>query len=114
MSARPVSPQDTSRVESRAPVEVPETHVAGSLPIAMPLLWVAVLYRRHPAHGRWGSYVGIPGLPFYAGDILLSLAAAQVVVHLRRSGTSLHDVRQALVRAAPGSLALPGASCPGS
>jgi len=61
------------------------------------VLWIAVLYL--VATGRWGSYVGVPGLPFYAGDILLALATAQVAVVLHRRGTTLRDIGQALARA---------------
>lgn len=99
MSVRPVSRRDgADRVEGPAAVGSPECS-GGRLPapIALPLLWVAVLYL--VGTGRWGSYVAVPGLPIYAGDILLAVAAAQVVVLLRRRGTTLHDIRHALVRA---------------
>lgn len=73
--------------------------VAGRLPrpLGLPILWITVLYL--VTTGRWGSYAGIPGLPVYGGDILLAAAAVQVVLQLRRAGTTLRDIGQALARA---------------
>ena len=66
-------------------------------PVALPILWVAVLYLT--MSGRWGSYLGIPGLPFYIGDIALVAAAVQVALHVRRAELSLRDIGGLLARA---------------
>ena len=66
-------------------------------PVGWPIIFIAVLYLF--ASSRWGSYVRLPGLPFYIGDLFVAAAAAQTVVLARRAGTSWQDVREAVARA---------------
>ena len=44
---------------------------------------------------RWGSYLGVPGVPFYVGDIVLVLAVVQVALALKRRQTSLASLTEA-------------------
>jgi O-antigen ligase len=89
----------TARGRGRRSPERTRSEAHGPLPAPhrLPVLWIAVLYLA--TTGRWGSYVGIPGLPVYIGDILLFLGTCQVVLHLRRTGTTLGDIGRRLGRA---------------
>ena len=78
----------------QAPDKNAALHARLPAPHRLPILWIAVLYL--VVTGRWGSYVGVPGLPVYIGDILLALALVQVVLQLRRLGTTPRAVRHAL------------------
>lgn len=45
--------------------------------------------------GRWGSYIGIPGAPFFVGDMLFALSLVQVAIHLSRNRSTLRSVARA-------------------
>lgn len=71
-------------------------------PVQVPLLLATALFLM--ATGRWGAYVGVPGLPIYVGDVLVAAATVQTVRALRRTGSGVHHVRQALADAPMGLL----------
>jgi hypothetical protein len=96
MTPRSVSDHDQT-VPQRGSHNSTQTRGPLPAPHGMPVLWIVVLYLL--ATGRWGSYAGIPGLPIYVGDILLGLAAGQVVLCVRRTGTTLREIGYCLARA---------------
>ena len=57
------------------------------------LLFAGVLFTL--ATGRWGSYVHIPGLPVYIGDLLLLSVLASMVYFLRMRAVRLDSLRDA-------------------
>jgi hypothetical protein len=65
--------------------------------VAAPLSLVAALYLL--GTGRWGSYLGVPGVPLYIGDVLVAGSLVQTAVACRAAGTSWLDVRGAVSRA---------------
>lgn len=56
-----------------------------------PVLFVLALFML--STGRWGSYVHVPGAPFYVGDALLVVAVVQAAVVRRRGGYKLVALR---------------------
>ncbi|HET9945583.1 MAG TPA: hypothetical protein VFR56_08015, partial [Actinomycetes bacterium] len=83
--------------EPAATVETPAPDRALPQPVARSLLLVTVLYLF--ATSRWGSHVKVPGLPVYAGDVLVVASLVQTAVVVRRTGTTWSDVRAALAQA---------------
>jgi hypothetical protein len=63
--------------------------------LAAPLIPMLALYLL--ATGRWGSYVSLPGLVVYVGDIVVGLAALQAVLALALGRASLRGLRRAPV-----------------
>jgi hypothetical protein len=57
--------------------------------MALPVLFIAAVYLL--STGRWGSYVAIPGLPVYIGDLFIIASIVQVVVLRRGAGVGLWD-----------------------
>lgn len=70
---------------------------------AQPWLWWLVLYLA--ATSRWGSYVGVPGVPVFISDLVLAVAAIGVATQVARSSSSPRQVLQH-VAAAPVALHL--------
>jgi hypothetical protein len=58
---------------------------------AVPVTALVSLYLL--ATGRWGSYVGPPGVPVYIGDVGVALAVLQVSIAVVRGKTSLRHLR---------------------
>ena len=44
---------------------------------------------------RWGSYISIPGAPFFIGDMFFALSLSQVAIHLSRDRSALRSLAQA-------------------
>jgi hypothetical protein len=70
------------------------------LVVSVPVVFLLTLYLILTS--RWGSYAGIPGAPFYVGDLGVGLAVVQAVIAARAGRISL-----TALRGAPLSLLLP-------
>jgi hypothetical protein len=68
-----------------------------SPPATVPILFVAALYLL--ATGRWGSYLGIPGIPVYVGDILVASAVVQTLIWCRRAAGGWTDACRSIGQA---------------
>lgn len=66
-------------------------------PVGRQVLLAGVLYLC--AASRWGSHVGVPGVPFYIGDLALLGALAQTVLAVRASALGWRSVGRAVARA---------------
>ena len=53
---------------------------------SLPVTFLLTLYLL--GTGRWGSYLGIPGAPFYISDILVALATLQMMMAVRAGRAS--------------------------
>ncbi len=70
---------------------------APSTRTSTPILLIGVLYLC--ATSRWGSHVGIPGIPFYVGDLAVAAATVQAVRHVRATGNGWRPVWRAVTTA---------------
>ena len=59
----------------------------GAVPLLLSLYFLAT--------SRWGSYLTIPGAPFFIGDLLLGLSMVGLLLALRRGSVALHSLVKA-------------------
>lgn len=81
----------------RGPVpegELSEWSTTPSARASTPILLVGVLYLC--ATSRWGSHVGIPGIPFYVGDLAVAAATVQGVRQVRATRDGWRPVWRAV------------------
>jgi hypothetical protein len=81
---RAVGPVTTLRRGPLSGGELSEGSTTPSTRPSTPILLIGVLYLC--ATSRWGSHVGIPGIPFYVGDLAVAAATVQAVRHVRATG----------------------------
>ncbi len=59
----------------------------------VPIVFISTLFLL--AASRWGSYLHVPGVPFYIGDALVLLAVGQAIVLWRKGSLPIRDLKGA-------------------
>ena len=79
MSSTPSGDIEVQQADLPKTLDAP-ARLAGPL-WAVPVGFFLCLYML--GTGRWGSYVGVPGAPFYVGDMALAAACVQTAILVR-------------------------------